>query len=238
MNPAAHAGARIPHLNGVRPVLLMHFDGNLTDATGNNALTGAVGYEAGPAGWGQVIKNLEGGAGVVATSTVNMSIGGRPWTLEGRSKFDTGHAGGVVICKNYYPSEPSAFSTDYVVGVGPSGMSIGWRNLLYSLTTSFPAIENTWFWWAMSDDGTALRFYVNGVRISSAPSCELQTPPPVTSSAAQVSILNSLQGFLGADPNWGAGKYRGHLDELRFTLGRALYTGDNYTVRSTPFTYP
>lgn len=220
---------------GLEASLLMHLDGNLIDATGSNTFTGSIGYSTAGGAWGQALYSGNSGPGIVGGSSQNMSIGGRPWTLEGRSKFTGEENGGIVLCKNYYPSQPADFSVDYVITVQSTGMGVTWKNLLYPLSASYSTTAGEWFTWAMCDDGTTLRFFINGALVGTTVSCQLASPAPVTSSAAQVSLLNGLQGFNGDNPNWSNVRYSGQLDELRMHVGTALYTESSYVVATAPF---
>ena len=98
------------------------------------------------------------------------------------------------------------------------------------------AIASTGAWraFAITDDGTNLRFYVDGTRVYEGGSVQLSGTIPGV-SGARVSLYNALQGFLGPSPNWGGSLFSGQVDELRMLLGTALYTGASYTLDTQPF---
>lgn len=249
MSIAAHVGWTVPHYippPDPLPVLLMHFDGDFVDATGNTTFSGggqgtAFDFVTGSPGFGQAVLS-SGNSSIAGASSIQLGLAGQPFTFEGRCVFGEGDSVGVVLAKNYFSTEPApgGFKIDFVLFAGPGYFRLEWsgggigKQVDFDYSAVAPGVE---FSWAITDDMTTSRAYVGGVLVDSNLSVALAASPPSNSTAA-VSVLNALQGFSGPSPNWGGQGFRGQLDELRYTLGYALYTGESYSVRSTPFTYP
>jgi hypothetical protein len=256
------AGARMPHGPVVAPPipdLLLHFDGNFIDSTGNSTFTvgGTTGgthtsdsptYEASAAAaFGQVAVTTAN-SGAWATSTLDMSIATKTsFTLAGWNVVSATSgpgSGGVLFSKSFFSSDPSL----------PSGFMDWWMELVYSggsinlilawnagaagrsETVVLPVSPSTTrFHWAIVDDGTDLNFYCNGSLVETRTSVYLHASPPVA-TAAQVIMFNRLQGFLGADPNWYGQGFTGKTDEFAIFFNEVVYTGASYTVPSAPYT--
>lgn len=242
----ASVGARQPHpLPPPSPPsltrLLLHFDSSQLDEVSQEVFTGgSPTYAAGV--FGNAARPTAEIAGAVAGAwSEALSIGTQPFTIEFRARFyeDTG---GILIAKNYWASEPSgsAFALDWQVSVGPTFIGLSWSELggAGSPESVNVAIASTGAWraFAITDDGVNLRFYVNGARVYEGGSVQLSGTIPGV-SGARVSLYNALQGFSGSYPNWGGpmSMFSGQVDELRLTLGEALYTGASYTLATQPF---
>lgn len=243
MSLATTPGWRQPHL---APVLLLHLDGDFRDATGVstfNAEGESYAFVAAEAGFGQAVRNTSVVA-VWGPSTRSLSIGARPFCIEGRSFFSPDEGGGIVLGKNYFPSESSAISSggfrnDFQVVVRPGQIKLSWTGqddpFESKFATEFPEVFDTWFPWAVTDDGEVFRIYVSGVLVHSHASVSLETALP-PESPAQVCVLNALQGFLGEAPNWGGSFYRGTLDEVRMFVKAPVHVHAQYPVATEPFT--
>lgn len=228
------------------PTLLLHFDGNLTDAVSGEVFTGATPtWVTGV--FSQAMQGAGGSTGAVSGAwTTSFSLAGEPFTFEFRV-YRTGTQGGIVASKNYWPSEPSSgnFRLDWAVSIdGNNGqISFSWSNLAnanspLSVSSDTGLIgTGAWHAVAITDDGALMRFYIDGLLVRSVTSPNLHSTYPLDSSGGQVALFGALSGFRGSDPNWGGGTFNGMmLDEFRLTIGRARYTGASYTVATEPFT--
>lgn len=240
----ASVGARQPHpLPPPSPPsltrLLLHFDYSQLDEVSQEVFTGGWPiYAAGV--FGNAARSTSEFDGAIAGAwSEALSIGTQPFTIEFRARFyeDTG---GILIAKNYWASEPSgsAFALDWQVSVGPTFIDLSWSELggAGSPESVNVAIASSGAWraFAITDDGVNLRFYVNGARVYEGGSVQLSGTIPGV-SGARVSLYNALQGFSGPYPDWGDTVFSGQVDELRLTLGEALYTGASYTLATQPF---
>jgi hypothetical protein len=244
----ASVGARQPHVPAPVPVppvnsLLLHFDSSQLDEVSQEVFTGgSPTYAAGV--FGNAARTTSEFAGAVAGAwSEALSIGTQPFTIEFRARFyelyeDTG---GILIAKNYWASEPSgsAFALDWQVSVGPGYIDLSWSDLggAGSPESVNVAIASSGAWraFAITDDGVNLRFYVNGARVYEGGSVQLSGTIPAV-SGARVSLYKALPGFYGSVPFWGWSRvFSGQVDELRLTLGEALYTGASYTLATQPF---
>lgn len=238
----ASVGARQPHVPPPAPPvtsLLLHFDSSQLDEVSQEVFTGGwPTYAAGV--FGNAARSTSESAGAPAGAwSEALSIGTQPFTIEFRAKFD-GDTGGILIAKNYWASEPAAaaFALDWQVSVGPEFIDFSWSELNGagspdSVNVVIPD-STAWRAFAITDDGTNLRFYVNGARVYEGGSVQLSGTIPGV-SGARVSLYNALQGFSGPNPDWGDTVFSGWVDELRLTLGEALYTGASYTLATQPF---
>ncbi len=238
----ASVGARQPHVPPPAPPvtsLLLHFDSSQLDEVSQEVFTGgSPTYAAGV--FGNAARPTSEFAGAVAGAwSEALSIGTQPFTIEFRAKFD-GDTGGILIAKNYWASEPAAadFALDWQVSVGPEFIDLSWSELNgagspESVNVVIPD-STAWRAFAITDDGTNLRFYVNGARVYEGGSVQLSGTIPGVSGAG-VSLYNALQGFSGPYPDWGDTVFSGWVDELRMLLGTALYTGASYTLATQPF---
>lgn len=238
----ASVGARQPHVPApVPPVtsLLLHFDLSLLDEVSQEVFNGwPPSYTAGVFG-SAARPNPERDYAVAGAWSEALSIGTQPFTIEFRARFN-GDTGGILIAKNYWASEPSgsAFALDWQVSVGPTFIDLSWSELggagsPDSVNVVIPD-STAWRAFAITDDGTNLRFYVDGTRVYEGGSVQLSGTIPGV-SGARVSLYNALQGFSGPYPDWGDTVFSGWVDELRLTLGEALYTGASYTLATQPF---
>jgi hypothetical protein len=219
--------------------LLLHFDSSQLDEVSQEVFTGGwPTYAAGV--FGNAARSTSEFAGAIAGAwSEALSIGTQPFTIEFRARFN-GDTGGILIAKNYWASEPSgsAFALDWQVSVGPEFIDLSWSELGVagspdSVNVVIPD-STAWRAFAITDDGTNLRFYVNGARVYEGGSVQLSGKIPAVSNG-RVSLYNALQGFSGPSPNWGSTIFSGSVDELRLTLGEALYTGASYTLATQPF---
>lgn len=238
----ASVGARQPHVPPPAPPvtsLLLHFDLSLLDEVSQEVFNGwSPSYTAGVFG-SAARPNPEQAHAVAGAWSEALSIGTQPFTIEFRASFNE-DTGGILIAKNYWASEPSgsAFALDWQVSVGPAFINLSWSELGGSGSPESVnvaiASHGGWRAFAITDDGVNLRFYVNGARVYEGGSVQLSGTIPGV-SGARVSLYNALQGFLGPSPNWGGSVFSGQVDELRLTLGEALYTGASYTLATQPF---
>lgn len=240
----ASVGARQPHVPPPAPPtnsLLLHFDSSQLDEVSQEVFTGgSPTYAAGV--FGNAARPTSEFAGAVAGAwSEALSIGTQPFTIEFRARFEFEEDdGGILIAKNYWASEPSgsAFALDWQVSVGPRHIRLDWSDLGGAGSPEGVHVplgsSSAWRAFAITDDGVNLRFYVNGARVYEGGSVQLSGTVPAV-SGARVSLYNALQGFLGPSPNWGGSFFSGQVDELRLTLGEALYTGASYTLATQPF---
>ena len=238
----ASVGARQPHVPPPAPPttsLLLHFDLSLLDEVSQEVFNGwSPSYTAGV--FGQAARpDPEQAYAVAGAWSEALSIGTQPFTIEFRAQFNWNTGGGILIAKNYWAAEPAAtdFALDWQVSVGPEFIDLSWSELNgagspVSVNVVIPD-STEWRAFAITDDGTNLRFYVDGARVYEGGSVQLSGTIPGV-SGARVSLYNALQGFLGPSPNWGS-DFSGSVDELRLTLGEALYTGASYTLATQPF---
>lgn len=238
----ASVGARQPHVPPPAPPtnsLLLHFDWSQLDEVSQEVFTGGSPTYAGGVFETGVWSSSEFAGAVAGAWSEALSIGTQPFTIEFRARFDGG-TGGILIAKNYWASEPSgsAFALDWQVSVGPTFIDLSWSELggAGSPESVNVAIASSGAWraFAITDDGVNLRFYVNGARVYEGGSVQLSGTIPGV-SGARVSLYNALQGFSGPYPDWGDTVFSGWVDELRLTLGEALYTGASYTLATQPF---
>lgn len=242
----ASVGARQPHVPPHVPPpappvtsLLLHFDSSQLDEVSQEVFTGGSPTYAGGV-FGNAVRPTSGTEGAVAGAwSEALSIGTQPFTIEFRAQFEEEN-GGILIAKNYWASEPSgsAFALDWQVSVGPMYIKLSWSDLggAGSPEEVHVPLGGSFAWraFAITDDGVNLRFYVNGARVYEGGSVQLSGTIPAVSNG-RVSLYNALQGFLGPSPNWGGMIFSGSVDELRLTLGEALYTGASYTLATQPF---
>lgn len=215
------------------PALLFHFDNSVVDTVGHTvtAAGGSFLFETAANGFQQRLINIDA-KWIVQDSEV-MWLGDAPWTLDAKLKLNTAQ-GGVILCKNYWPSEPppGTFSTDFVFTITNTQFHVTWSGLVGSVYVDYAFPIGTEFLLSVSDDGVLMRVFVDGVLVGSTPSCATRTPlPPV--GAGLVILMGSLQGFQGSTPNFGAG-FSGTIDELRFVLDGALYT-TSFVPKIGPF---
>jgi hypothetical protein len=237
---ASLAGARIPHGPVTPdPVLLMHLDGDLVDAMGITVFDGTgYGFESGSSGFGQRAAVTGGAVHVFGVSSQDLSIGTRQFTFEGRCSFATGQAGGMVLSKNYWSSQPppGVFKHDFTVSVTPTKLTMFWEGNSTTYDANLTTVDGVEFHWAITDDGTSMRFYKDGVLLQTRASASLDaTTPPVTPGSG-LTLMGQLQGFLGSSPNWST-SFVGRLDELVMWLDYARYTGSTYTVPTAPYAF-
>lgn len=243
----ASVGARQPHVPVPAPVppvnsLLLHFDSSQLDEVSQEVFTGgSPTYAAGV--FGNAARSASGGQGAIAGAwSEALSIGTQPFTIEFRAKFEFEEdTGGILIAKNYWASEPAAadFALDWQVSVGPDFIDLSWSELGDAgggANVDVPiAFSDVWRAFAITDDGVNLRFYVNGARVYEGGSVQLSGTIPAVSNG-RVSLYNALEGFSGSVPDWvWRPVFSGWVDELRLTLGEALYTGASYTLATQPF---
>lgn len=238
----ASVGARQPHVPPPAPPvtsLLLHFDSSQLDEVSQQVFTGGwPTYAAGV--FGNAVRSTSEFTGAVAGAwSEALSIGTQPFTIEFRARFN-GDTGGILIAKNYWVTEPAMadFALDWQVSVGPEFIDLSWSELAgagspVSVNAVIPD-SSAWRAFAITDDGTNLRFYVDGTRVYEGASVQLSGEIPAV-SGARVSLYNALQGFSGPSPNWGNTVFSGQVDELRMLLGTALYTGASYTLATQPF---
>lgn len=240
----ASVGARQPHVPPPAPPvtsLLLHFDSSQLDEVSQEVFTGgSPTYAAGV--FGNAARTTSEFAGAVAGAwSEALSIGTQPFTIEFRARFEFEEDdGGILIAKNYWASEPSgsAFALDWQVSVGRNFIDLSWSELggAGSPESVDVAIASSGAWraFAITDDGVNLRFYVNGARVYEGGSVQLSGTIPAV-SGARVSLYNALDVLW----DWGwrpaARLFSGSVDELRLTLGEALYTGASYTLATQPF---
>lgn len=230
-----------PPVTGVTS-LLLHFDSSQLDEVSQEVFTGGSPfYHISAFGFGNAARPTAEIAGAVAGAwSEALSIGTQPFTIEFRAYFNE-DTGGILIAKNYWASEPSgsAFALDWQVSVGPEFIKLSWSELGGSGSPEEVHVPiasyGAWRAFAITDDGTNLRFYVGGTRVYEGGSVQLSGVIPAVSNG-RVTLYNALQGFSGPSPNWGSTIFSGSVDELRLTLGEALYTGATYTVATSPFT--
>ena len=240
----ASVGARQPHVPPPAPPvtsLLLHFDSSQLDEVSQEVFTGgSPTYAAGV--FGNAARTTSEFAGAVAGAwSEALSIGTQPFTIEFRARFEFEEDdGGILIAKNYWASEPSgsAFALDWQVSVGPEFIDLSWSELggagsPDSVNVVIPD-STAWRAFAITDDGVNLRFYVNGARVYEGGSVQLSGTIPAVSNG-RVSLYNALDVLW----DWGwrpaARLFSGSVDELRLTLGEALYTGASYTLATQPF---
>lgn len=241
----ASVGARQPYVPPPAPPvtsLLLHFDSSQLDEVSQEVFTGGSPTYAGGV-FGNAVRTTSESDGAVAGAwSEALSIGTQPFTIEFRARFEFEEdTGGVLIAKNYWASEPSgsAFALDWQVSVGPGYIDLSWSDLggAGSPESVNVAIASSGAWraFAITDDGVNLRFYVDGTRVHETTSVQLSGTIPAV-SGARVSLYKALPGFSGSVPVWGwSPVFSGQVDELRLTLGEALYTGASYTLATQPF---
>ena len=105
-------------------------------------------------------------------------------------------------------------------------LQFNWSNTGFSETadiilTYTTLTVNAWNALALTYDGTNLRGYRNGTRVS-------QTNRAIT-------LFNSSAPLSIAGQSNGANSWPGSIDEVRITRGIARYTGASYTVDTTAF---
>lgn len=242
----ASVGARQPHVPVPAPVppvtsLLLHFDWSQLDEVSQEVFTGGDPIYAAGVFDGAARSASEGQGAIAGAWSEALSIGTQPFTIEFRARFEFEDDGGILIAKNYWASEPSgsAFALDWQVSVGPNFIDLSWSELGDAgggANVRVPlALSGAWRAFAITDDGVNLRFYVNGARVYEGGSVQLSGTIPAVSNG-RVSLYKALQGFSGSVPFWGWGQvFSGQVDELRLTLGEALYTGASYTLATQPF---
>lgn len=240
----ASVGARQPHVPPPAPPttsLLLHFDSSQLDEVSQEVFTsGWPTYAAGVFG-NAARSNSEFPGACAGAWSEALSIGTQPFTIEFRARFEFEEdTGGILIAKNYWVTEPAAadFALDWQVSVGPGYIDLSWSELGVSGSPDSVNVvipdSAAWRAFAITDDGTNLRFYVDGTRVYEGGSVQLSGTIPAV-SGARVSLYNALQGFSGPSPDWGWAVFTGWVDELRLTLGEALYTGASYTLATQPF---
>lgn len=230
-------GSRVPPRP--RPVLLMHWDGDFVDSTGITTFAPeGSGYDfvAGEPGFGQAVSAISNGR-AAGSSSRDLAIGTKKFTIEGRSRFSPGQIGGFVLGKNYWSSYPGegVFRNDWAVSVDPDTVAISWSGQVIGTAATFPEIVGEWFTWSISDDNGSMFFHVNGELVGTVDAAARQLVTPPVTPGSSISVLNLLQGFSGTAPDWGGSFYQGKLDELRMWLDVALYGPEGYEPAAGPF---
>lgn len=100
------------------------------------------------------------------------------------------------------------------------GVTIGGTQYLIQPVTSTPL--NTWYHLALVRYGTTLTLYLNGTSIGS-----VTVPTGAVNIPTGKFAIGSAGLYLGYSGTYGV-QWMGYLDEFRFTIGNARYTG-NFT---------
>ena len=216
-------------------VLLLHLDGNFTDSSIYN----------------QTVTN----AGLVTTSTSVKQFGTASMSTPGTAGnyYLSATAANLMFGTSDFTIEfwvnPSSLSTQRLMGNLPLGAfnsgawAIGfdaadsgrihvdvnnYNSSGKSLTATTAQSTGTWYHIALVRSGTSWSLYQNGVReatLTSSVSFD-------NGGAARPVYI----GWSGYSTSLTAEYFNGYLDEIRFTTGKALYTGASFTVPTNPFT--
>lgn len=218
-----------PPAPAAETVLLLHFDDNVTDAAGRHTLTptgsvsyvnGRFGKAAGMAGGGQYLT-LSGNLQDIEFAS------GKAWCIEAwlcnvaPNSFSNptyiysingAYSKGITF-------EISAMSNTSIKNVTVAAKSVTMVSTYISGTKSnIPLADHTHI--AISWDKSKMRLYINGEKIAET--------TPTLESAYTVAEYIFLYQYQSAGLHY--------FDELRITQGDAVYTGDSFTVPSSPFT--
>jgi hypothetical protein len=221
-------------------VLLMHFDGNFVDAIGISTFTASgSSFVSGTAGFGQKLASSGGSPQVHGVSSQELSIGTRQFTIEGRSTFGAGQTGGIVLSKCFWASETEAagrFKHDFSVNVTPTLLELQWESMgAANATAPITTAADVEFHWAISDDGSAMRLYKDGVLLQTRASASAAAVTPPATPGSGLTVGGFITGFAGGDPSWST--MNGKIDELAMWLGYAKYTEASYSVPAAPYTF-
>ena len=219
-----------PYINNV--VLLMHMEGanngtTFTDEMGHsvtaygNAVTSTTQSKFGTAA--AYFYENDGGDRLHISHSSNDSLGIGDWTVEFWAYWPTVLNMGLFQSGSYGSSE-SCFMVDINGANGDVRLTRVVSSAGSSVTISGCA-TNTWHHIAVSQSGSYLRLFVDGVS-----STALSSIPALTST------FDYIIGALGDwnSPTTFGYHLTGYIDELRITKGVARYTA-NFTPPTSPF---
>ena len=211
---------------------LLHFDGSFVDDAGLTwTLLGSPTTTASQSRFGGASGSFAPGQGIRSPAALNWTYSSvnddGNWTMEFwiylPSNVDTYQP--VVAITQLATISPGAIT----LRISGGGAGINELYFADSATsggpTGYTVPTGQWVHIAIVRERQFTRLYANG------------------------SIRQTISGFAGAgvneaiwigrhDPAFGAGAgFTGFIDEFRFVLGSALYTGATYTVPTAPFTY-
>jgi hypothetical protein len=208
-------------------VLLLPFDSDLTDYSSVPKTVTAVGSAAVSAvqkKYGAQSLHLNGSTDyITAPTSTDFDFGTGDFTVEfwlfTPIAWTSQPTSSAVIGKKL--SDSTNGWVIYRDGGAPSKLNarIGLQNNFYTVST--PTV-NTWEHWAVTRQGTTLRWFKNGVLDATG------------SSSVNISDTNALLKIGEAD-SWSGSYLNGYLDEIRVTKGIARYT-TNFTPPQSFFT--
>lgn len=207
-------------------VALLHMDGDdaattFTDSSsytqtftaGGNTQIDTAQYKFGSA------SGLFDGTGDTLQMTASPVFAlGTAWTAEGWFRQSSSPANGHQAV--YYQG-----NDDYVFYARASsstnnGVFFYFKGTAIRGTTDLA--DDTWHHWAMVRDGSTARAFIDGTSVG-------------TASPSWVAASTSDKVHIGAQNS--SNYFKGHMDEVRVTMGLARYTG-NFTAPSAAFTDP
>jgi hypothetical protein len=200
--------------------LLLPFDGSDGDTTTTDL--SATGRTVTFNGGAEIdtAQSVYGGSSLLLTNSGYLSLSGTidiqdSWTFECRARFVS-----LSSSQDLISTRPTVGGTEiaqgFAITVTPSGniACFGWRpNQTYVQrdATSAGITTDTWYHIAVSYDGSNIRFFVNGV-------------PKGTVSHASTDFTNSSLLYLGVVATATDRFMGGHLEDVRWTQGSAIYT--------------
>ncbi len=217
-----------PYFSSV--VALLHMDG----ADGSTTFTDVKGHTFTPAGNAQIdtAQSQFGGAAGLFDGTDDYL------SAPASSDWALGAASGNVFTVEGWVRISSQLTSRGVIGnrpaAGASPANSTWQILFYTtagklevhtdsaiwLASTIAIADNTWTHFALTCDGTTLRWFIGGAAAGS------------TTTLYNLSTTNTLQ--VARDLNTSVGQFLGWLDELRITKGVARYTS-GFTPPILPF---
>jgi hypothetical protein len=216
-----------PDIYASNVVLLLPFDENLTDYSSVQKTVTVVGGAAVSAiqkKYGAQSLHLNGSTDYITSpSNTDFDFGTGDFTVEfwlfTPVAWTSQPASSSVIGKKL--SDSTNGWVIYRDGGAPSKLNarIGLQNNFYTASTP---TANTWEHWAVTRQGTTLRWFKNGVLDATG------------SSSVDISDTNALLKIGEAD-SWSGSYLNGYLDEIRVTKGIARYT-TNFTPPQSFFT--
>lgn len=237
INPYAFGvGTSDPYFSSV--ALLLHFNGTngsttITDSSSHNIACSVVGggnhqlntstYKYGSASVASVGSYVAETQYVSCTHDASQAIGTSDFTIEGwiyRTAERASYYQGFISKGNWNISSQRAFSFDFLSGNLQFRLSSTGSAWTTSDSFAWTPSLNTWYHLAVARAGTSMRCFVNGTQVGVTKTNSVN----VFSTTAPVNLFSGAGGC-----GW-----QGYMDDWRFTVGVARYTG-NFVAPTAEF---
>lgn len=210
---------------------LLHFDGT----NGSTVFTDERGHPFSAGGNAQIstAQSVFGGAAglfdgsgdyLVSPANTHYDPGTGDFTLEGFVRFISLPSGGAMtLVGNYYDSS-NGWAWQFRNDGGGARVRFGWGDSTF-VDFAWSPSTGTWYHLAVSRSGGTLRAFVNGAQIGSSATFTTDLVSGV--APMHIGALKYMGSFIQG--------FNGYFDDLRLTIGTALYTGA-FTPPSSPLT--